>query len=256
MEVESSQAPSQSMDFYQIANWFHKNQRRLVIGAVVVFAIGAIAAIVIWHNNKTEEDANAALMALPSTFGGPNYPHPTAAALDQISKDYPNTPAGEQSEILAASVLFTDGKYADAQQAFEKFTKDHPNSALTAQAYIGVAAALEGAGKTGDAINRYLDVINKYPNDQYIVNPAKLTLARLYENENKPDQALRYYDELGRITTPNDPWAGEARERREALLLKHPELNKAPVSTTSSMIAPAQGGSAQPKVLQLPPAKK
>jgi hypothetical protein len=53
-----------------------------------------------------------------------------------------------------------------------------------------------------------------------------------------------------------DPWAGEARERREFLLAKHPELNK-PVATptgTPSMTQPGQ--SAQPKPLQLPPPSK
>src|SRR5437764_1122260 len=82
--------------------------------------IGAIIAIVVWHNNKVESDANDALMAMPSTFGGPNYPHPTAAALQNVAKEYPGTPAGEQAEILAANVLFTDGRYADAQAAFQK----------------------------------------------------------------------------------------------------------------------------------------
>jgi predicted negative regulator of RcsB-dependent stress response len=256
MEVESSQAPSQPMDFYNVANWFHKNQRRVVIGALVVFAIGAIIAIVVWHNNKVEADANDALMALPSTFGGPNYPHPTAPALQNIAKEYPGTPAGEQAEILAANVLFTDGKYAEAQQAFEKFNTDHANSPLAAQANLGIAASMEGAGKANDAIGKYKEVITRYPSEPYIINPAKLTLARLLEVQNKPDEALRYYDDLMRNQNQYDPWAGEARERREFLLAKHPELNK-PVATPSSTPSMAQPGqSAQPKPLQLPPPTK
>jgi predicted negative regulator of RcsB-dependent stress response len=257
MEVESSQAPSQSMDFYHVANWFHKNQKRVVIIAIAVFAVGAIIAIAAWHSGKVESDANDALMALPSTFGGPNYPHPTATALQNVAKEYPSTPAGEQAEILAASVLFTEGKYADAQQAFQKFTTDHATSPLAAQANLGVAASLEGAGKANEAITKYQDVILRYPSDPYIVNPAKLTLARLFEEQNKPDQALRYYDELMRNQNQYDPWAGEARERREFLLAKHPELNK-PVTTTTTVpsgMAPAQG-SAQPQPLQLPPPTK
>jgi predicted negative regulator of RcsB-dependent stress response len=257
MEVESSQAPSQSMDFYHVANWFHKNQKRLIIIALVAFAIGAIIAIVVWHGDKVESDANDALMALPSTFGGPNYPHPTATALENVAKEYPSTPAGEQAEILAASVLFTDGKYADAQAAFQKFTTDHPSSPLVAQASLGVAASLEGAGKDGDAISKYKEVIQRYPSDPYIINPAKLTLARLLEAQNKPDEALKYYDELMRTQNQYDPWAGEARERREILLAKHPELNRptATMTSTPSGTAPAQG-SAQPQPLPLPPTKK
>lgn len=245
------------MDFYNIANWFHKNQKRVIIAAVVLFGIGAIVAIVIWHGDKVESDANDTLMAMPSTFGGPSYPHPTASALQNVAKEYPGTPAGEQAEILAASVLFTDGKYADAQAAFEKFTTDHPNSPLAAQASLGVAASLEGAGKATEAVNKYKDIISRYPADPYITNPAKLTLARLSEQQNKPDEALKYYDELARIQTQYDPWASEARERREVLLAKHPELNKPAAVPTGapSAVQPGQP-SAQPKPLQLPPPTK
>lgn len=246
------------MDFYHIANWFNNNRQRVVIGAVVAFVIGAVIAIVVWHNDKTEADANAAIMALPSTFGAnANYTHPAASALDQISKEYPGTPAGEHAEILAAGVLFTDAKYADAEQAFKKFINDHPNSPLIPQASLGVAASLEAAGKTTDAVAKYQEIISRYPSDAYISSPAKLTLARLYEEENKPDQALKYYEELARIPSQYDPWAGEARERRELLLAKHPELNKPAVSTTTmtpgTMSAPAQSTGNQPKVLQIPP---
>jgi predicted negative regulator of RcsB-dependent stress response len=263
MEVESSQAPSQPMDLYHITDWFQRNRQRVIIGALVVFAIGAIISIVIWKNNKTEADANAALMALPSTFGaGANYAHPTPGALEQIAKEYPNTSAGEQAEILAASVLFTDGKYSDAQQAFTKFIADHANSPLLPQANLGVAASLEAQGKAADAISKYQEVINKFPNDAYITSPAKLTLARLFEEQNKPDQALKNYDELARIPDPRDPWAGEAKERREILLNKHPELKpvapaaSAPAATAPNA-APASGSSTQVKPLQIPaPTKK
>ena len=79
------------MDFYHFMNWLQTNRKRLTIGGAVVVAIGAIIAIVIWHNNQTEADANAALMALPSSYGaGGHYSaHPNATALEDIAKQYP-----------------------------------------------------------------------------------------------------------------------------------------------------------------------
>lgn len=239
------------MDFYHIANWFQANRKRVTIIAVVVFVIGAIIAIMLWHNDQTESDANAELMALPSIYSGANagFTHPTAGALDEIAKQYPGTPAGEHAEILAASVLFSDAKYSDAEQAFKKFLTDHPNSQLAAQADLGIAASIEAEGKTPDAISKYQDIISRYASDAFIVNPAKLTLARLFEQQNKPDQALKYYDELAQNPNQYDPWAAEARERRSLLMAKHPELNKPQITMTPSS-APAQ--SSQPQIIQIP----
>jgi predicted negative regulator of RcsB-dependent stress response len=263
MEVEQ-QAPSQSLDFYHVASWLHKNQKRLIVAAAIVFGIGAVIAIVIWHNNKQDADANDALFAMPSTFGaGAAYAHPNADALQKLAQEYPNTPAGENAELLAASVMFTDGRYAESEKAFGKFLNDHPSSALDSQAAIGVAASLEAQGKTSDAIAKYQDVIGKYPSENSIVSPAKLTLARLFEEQNKPSDALRYYDELSRITAPYDPWAGEAKERKEQLLTKHPELRPAPAATTPmstpTLKQSAPSGGNGVKMLQVPssaPAKK
>jgi hypothetical protein len=89
-----------------------------------------------------------------------------------------------------------------------------------------VAASLEAQGKSTEAMQKYRDVVAMYPTDPSIASPAKLTLARLNEEQNKPEQALTYYGDLARDTNPYDPWAAEARERRELLLAKHPELNK------------------------------
>jgi predicted negative regulator of RcsB-dependent stress response len=259
MEVESSQPPSQPMDFYHFVNWLQSNRKRLTIGGAVVFAIAAIVAIVIWHNDQTEADANAALMALPSAYGGGQRysAHPNATALEDIAKQYPNTSAGEQAEILAASVLFSDGKYTDAEQAFKKFANDHSTSPLAPQANMGVAACLEAEGKVNEAIAKYQDVILHYPSDNYIASPAKLTLARLLEEQGKADQALKYYDELSRTQNQYDPWAAEAKERRELLLVKHPELRPAPTATMKPTVSPSMTtapakGSSQPKMLQLP----
>jgi hypothetical protein len=69
-----------------------------------------------------------------------------------------------------------------------------------------------------------------------IISPAKLTLARLYEESNQPQQALTYYAELARVLNQNpyDPWAAEARERAQLLASKHPELMKALTSAAPS----------------------
>jgi tetratricopeptide (TPR) repeat protein len=146
--------------------------------------------------------------------------------------------------LLGAEALFTEGKYPEAHEQFSKFINDNPASALLPQAKIGVAASLEAEGKIQESAQKYQEVVTSYPTEANIVSPAKLTLARLYEAQNKFESALTYYSDLARINNPYDPWVAEARERGEDLLARHPELRKQPA-------APPAG--AQPGGLNLLP---
>jgi tetratricopeptide (TPR) repeat protein len=158
----------------------------------------------------------------------------------EVAQEYPGTAAGEYAQLLAADLLFNQAKYPEASQQFSDFIDNHPESTLVPQAKVGVAASLEAQGKTADAIAKYHDIIVMYPSEMSIVSPAKLTLARLYEEDNKPELAFNYYAELTRLLSQNpyDPWGAEARERAQLLVAKHPELLKSQTSAAPSGATP------------------
>jgi predicted negative regulator of RcsB-dependent stress response len=230
MEAETTQSTE---TYIKVMTWLHTNRKSLTIGAGVVAAIAVIIGIVAWQKAEAESSADAQLMGLPlATFrDGRMVPAEASAFLD-MAKQYPDTSAGEYAALLGAESLFMDGKYPEAHQEFSKFIDEHPASALLPQAKVGLAASLEGEGKISEAAQKYQEVISSYATDANIVSPAKLTLARLDEAQNKPEQALTYYEDLARINNPYDPWAAEARERGTILLIKHPELRKSPPGAT------------------------
>jgi predicted negative regulator of RcsB-dependent stress response len=218
-----------------------------MIGAGVAAVIAIIAGIISWQKSEAESNANAGLLAVPlaSVHGGQvtmALPQPFL----QLAQEFPDTSAGEYAELLGAEALFTDGKYPEAHQEFSKFIDAHPASTLLAQAKVGLAASLEGEGKIQDATQKYQEIVMSYSSEAGIVSPVKLTLARLYELQNKPEQALTYYSELARINNPYDPWVAEARERGELLLARHPELRKAPPSTPAGPLGGSQPASVSP----------
>jgi tetratricopeptide (TPR) repeat protein len=179
-----------------------------------------------WKKGQDEADANAQLFSVP-LHSAMNSGAVATAPLLELSREYPSTPAGEHAKVLAAEELFTQGKYPEAEQQFSDFISSYSDSALIPQAKVGIAACLEAEGKSADAITKYHEIVLTYPTETSIVSPAKLTLARLYEDANQPQQALSYYAELARSQNPYDPWSAEARERAQLLLAKHPELMKA-----------------------------
>lgn len=223
--------------------WLHANRKKLMIGASVAAVIALTAGFMAWQKSEAESNANARLLSVPlPTLRGNRLAPAQAGPFLDLAKQYPDTSAGEYAALLGAESLFTEGKYPEAHQEFSKFIDQYPESALLAQAKVGVAASLEGEGKISEAAQKYQEIISTYSTEAGIVSPVKLTLARLDEAQNKPEQAFAYYEDLARINNPYDPWAGEARERGQLLLAKHPELRKATPGATGSPSAASQPG--------------
>jgi len=223
------EAQTQSTDRYlQTVQWLHDRRKPLTVCGVVVAVLGLAWAFWSWNNARNEADANTQFFATPFD-GGLRSLAVSPEPMLEVSREYPNTPGGEHAQALAAEELFTQGKYPEALKQFTQFIDTYPDSALVPQAKVGAAACLEAEGKTTEAIAKYREIISSYPTEMSIISPAKLTLARLYEESNQLQQALAYYAELARVLSqnPNDPWASEARERAQLLAAKHPELMKA-----------------------------
>jgi TolA-binding protein len=238
MEAESTQSTER---YLKLLAWLHANRKKLTIGGGVAAVIALTVGIMAWQKSEAESNANAQLLNLPlATFRGNRLASAQAGPFLDLARQYPDTSAGEYAALLGAESLFTEGKYPEAHQEFSKFIDQYPESALLSQAKVGLAASLEGEGKISQAAQKYQEIISTYSGEANIVSPAKLTLARLCEAQNKPEQALTYYEDLARINNPYDPWAGEARERGQLLLAKHPELRKAPPVATGSPSAASQ----------------
>ncbi|HEX3720838.1 MAG TPA: tetratricopeptide repeat protein [Verrucomicrobiae bacterium] len=266
MDAETPQSqpqPESTETFYKAMAWFHANQKRLIFVVIVVVAIGLVLGIMSWNKQREEADANKQFFELPVGSGPGAAPvaAPSPSTYLDLASQYPNTTAGEYSVLLGAEALFEAGKYPESQSEFSKFIDDHPDSPLVSQASVGVAACLEAEGKLPEAIQKYQAIISGNPNDPQITAPAKLTLARLYDESNRPDQAMSLYADLARSQNPNDPWAAEARERGQLLLARHPELMKsqqqAPSPNSSFSLTPPgnPAQSAPPKAAPAPQIK-
>jgi predicted negative regulator of RcsB-dependent stress response len=251
MEAESIEATE---TYLKVLAWLHANQKKLMIVGGVVAVIAMIIGIMAWQKSVAESDADAQLLSVPLETARGNQLVPAQAGpfLD-LAQKYPNTSAGEYALLLAAGTLFTEGKYPEAHDQFDQFIQKFPESPLVSQAQVGLAACLEGEGKISESVQKYQEILSTYASEANIVTPVKLTLARLYEGQNKPDKALQLYVDLAHINNPYDPWAAEARERGDLLLAKHPELRKAPPPSPASGVLGASPSASQPQYTPIPP---
>ena len=228
-------------DIYDFLAWLEVNKGKVAAIALACVVIG-FAIVTMRHFRKEKElEASTALLALkPTLVAQTNAPAQQPSEYLQMAENFAGTSAAERARYYAAVLLFTDGKYAEAETAFSNFLQENGGSPWASAAAYGVAAA-QDAQKKPEALASYRNVSTAYPNSA-VAEQAKLALARNYEASNQPEQALMIYNELS-ASRPGDmtgePANPEAMQRKMALLRNHPNLDTNRVTAPPLSVAPS-----------------
>ena len=229
---------TQTVALFKLIAWADKNRQKIYLGVGAIVVVAAALAITNANARSKETAANRELFALQSLMGPTGAKTiPDPAGYLKVASEFSGTGAGERASLLAAGLLFGSAKYAEAQKQFDQFLTEYPDSGFKSQAVFGSASALEAQGKTNEAVTKYLDVTRTYSTDP-VAEPARLALARIYETQNKPEEALKLYDIVNKPGAMS-VWSSEASGRREVLLQRNPKLAAALTpAVTSSNAAP------------------
>lgn len=215
----------ESTTMVEVLAWLEVNKKRLAIGAGILLALALVAYVWNYARDQRELRSNDALLALNVSFNAPtNLPPATSGDLLKVAREFQGTKAAERASFLAASALFAEGKFAEAQSQFEKFQTEVPGSRFNPSAAIGAAVAVESQGRTAEALTAYQSIATRYPNSS-VLTQAKFAMARLHEEKKQLAEAYKLYEEVAKPGTFST-WADQAAQRKEQLSLKHPELGK------------------------------
>jgi len=241
------QGGGREADFYDLLAWFELNKKKVGIVAGILVVVGFAIGTIRYLKQQKEEKASAELLTLKPTLTlQTNVPPPQASAFMKVAEEYSGTSAAERARIFAATTLFDDGKYADAEREFTAFIDKYPESPWAAEAAYGIAASREAQNKLDQAQSSYQSVVTSYPSS-WVVDQAKLSQARVYELRKQPEQALRIYNELLMPRAGAAPGEGgnrDAFEKKEALLRANPNLNTNLVAAaTRPVTLPPMSGS-------------
>ena len=204
--------------------WIEVNKKRLitvaVAGTFVIFGV----MLVVQQQAQKEKNASAALsdVKFPYNASLPTAPG-TAESLLKVANDQKGSKAAARALLIGAGVLYSESKFAEAQQRFGQVVQEYPDSGWTAQANLGVAASIAAQGKTDEATAKYEEITKRFASSP-IIDEARLALARLYEAR-KPEDAFKLYDDLMKAN-PQSVLAMEANMRSEIMLTQRPELAK------------------------------
>ena len=211
--------------------WFETNKKQVAWGAGLIVVVGLGVAFYFWRQNETLVAAGEAVSAVEalSAVGG-RARNESADAYLKVAAEHAGTTAGARAALQAGVVLFTQGRYADAQVQFEKFNREYPEAPFRSQALLGVAACLDALAKPDEAARAYKDLVDKHPG-QSVVPQAKFALARIYESQGKLASALPLYEDLSRGEVSGS-LANEAGLKAEELRAKLPPPALTPATNT------------------------
>lgn len=224
---------SESDGMLRFEAWVHSNRNQILTGIIVIAVAGlGIYGYLSYEEGKETRAAEALTNVQPVRPRENPAPGELATGYLKVAADHAGTVAGKQAVLRAATALFGDGKYSEAQAQFEKFLSISSGSPFAPQAAFGVAACLDALGKTTDAAAKYDEVAKRYSTDG-VAEDAKLALAKLYVAQNKPELAYKMFEEITQTSRGGNA-AQEAFMKRQELVQKFPYLQ----SNTPSLTTP------------------
>jgi len=215
--------------------WFESNRKTVMIATVATAVVALIAGFILWQQKQRVINAGEALTDTLITGAFIRNQPVTAERLLKLASEHAGTAAAGRAVFQAATTLFTDGKYAEAQTQFQRFVTENADSSFVPQAMYGMAAALEAQGKTDDAAKAYKNLSDRFKSNGLGLMAA-CSLGRILEAQGKLAEALSLFEEVARTDT-SGMIGGEARIRVAEIQQKLPPPPVAPATPVSS--APA-----------------
>jgi TolA-binding protein len=230
--MQAQEAATTTDILFRLWPWFEANAKRIAFGAAFLVIVVFVFSFYSYRQNQREITAGQALTQATMSAGSGSL----ADACLKIATEYAGTLAGQRALLQGATALFTTGKYADAQAAFQKFLDAYPDNFLGPQATLGVAASLDALGKTDLAVSAYQKAAGQTANLN-VVASAKFSLARIDEAQGKLAEAQRLYGEVAR-TFANTSMGSEAGLRAMELNAKLPKAAPAMPAPASAASVP------------------
>jgi len=202
---------------------FVRARRTLVLAVLAGLLVlaGALAAYS-WYQGRREADARRLLSDAEAAVRGPAGGEPKTGEatklLQQIADRYRGTASAEEALIRLGNLQYAAKKPDEAAEAYGRYLREYGRGRFTLMAAIGRAYALEAKGDLAGAAQTLSDALEREKSNP-LAGEAQTTLARLYEAQQKPDEAARLYNEII-DKYPQSQWAQNATQRLTALKVK------------------------------------
>lgn len=200
---------------------FARAQRTAILAVVALLALASAGgAGYWWYEKHREEIAGRALAEAEDLLrgdkpGSPGKPDEAMQHLRAVATQYRGTPSGEEALVRLGNLQYDGGKPDEARATFDEYLSAYPRGRFLVMAGLGKAYAQEAKGDFQGAAQTLSDIVGKAKDDP-LAGEAYTSLARVYEELKKPDEAVRIYGQIAEKYSQTQ-WAQHALQRMSDL---------------------------------------
>lgn len=164
--------------------FWQEHGRKIIWATAAALGIGLLAYL--WQQQRLQE-AEVAMSKLAQATD--------AASLQQIVQSYAGSEVGAAALLRLADLHYREGRYLEANSAYQQFLERYPKHFLADSARLGLAAVQEATGNFEGARTQYAQLASANPNG-YAAVAAKLGVARCTELLGQVGEARQAYNEV------------------------------------------------------------
>jgi len=186
--------------------------------AVVVAAVLAVAGGLgyRWYQESREREASRAFAAASLTLRTQNPQSPPDPVegmkrLREVAQTYRGTPSAKEALVRLAYLEYDAQKYDEALATFEEYATTYPKGRFRVEADLGKGYALIQKQNLEGAAQVLAGAVARDASEP-LAGEAYMALARVYEAQKKPDEALKVYGQVVE-KFPQTNWAAHALQR-------------------------------------------
>lgn len=208
-------------------DWAKGHQEVFAVSVILLLLVAIGIPYYLHGQAKSEKDAQNVLSLaqyyLHSQVDPQNGPFKTSTERDQqalqtfqrITTDYPGTKTAKIAKFYLAKTQFSLGQLTQAYSSFDAASQALHGTAFGDQAFLGKIMSLEAQNQWGPAATLAETFLKEHA-DSFVVPEVRLTLARIYLQDQKKDKAIEQLNETAKTYQDSD-WGREAARRLEAL---------------------------------------
>ncbi|MBI5243930.1 MAG: tetratricopeptide repeat protein [Elusimicrobia bacterium] len=190
--------------------WIRYHEQAAIWSGLGLLGALAVGGMFVYRHYASLEDTWG-MYAIAQSLAYSGKGDQAVQMLKKIEEEHPQSPAAGHGALLMGDMLFQQGKYKEALEAYRALSERTMDKALLPAVLADIAASQESAGDykaAAESGQRFLDAYQ----DHFLAAQVHASLARCLSAQGDAEKAKAAYERIV-FLYPDSYWAQWAKER-------------------------------------------